>query len=93
MFKHLLALLPLLTGAGAYADTPPVPQPLAPAAQAKSPGAKIAAPQRFPAPAISVTRVTRQRDGSLSIDCVQRPNPKLRLPGNPVTPQNNGVQP
>lgn len=91
MFKRLLALLLLLTGVGAYADTPPVPQPLAPSAQAK--GAKIAAPRRLPAPTISVTRVTRQRDGSLSMDCVQRPNPKLRLPGGGVSPQNGGVQP
>ena len=90
MLKRLLALLPLLTGAGAYADTSPVAQPLAPSAQTK--GAKVAAPRRLPAPTISVTRVTRQSDGSLSMDCVQRPNPKLRLPGGPVSPQNDGVQ-
>jgi hypothetical protein len=93
MLRRLLALLPFLTGAGAYADTLPVPQSLAPAAQAKSPGTKVADLQRLLAPAISVTRVTRQRDGSLSIDCVQRPNPKLRLPGAPVSPRNGGAQP
>jgi hypothetical protein len=93
MFKTLYACLGLLTVCGAQADTLPTPQPLAPSARTKDDGSKIGAPRRLPSPAVSVTRVRRQPDGSLSIDCVQRPNPKLHLPGSPATPHDGGVQP
>jgi hypothetical protein len=67
------------------ADPPPVPalqaQPLAPSAQMKveqtAAPAKTAAMHRVPAPSISETSVTRRPDGSLVMNCVQKPNPKL----------------
>jgi hypothetical protein len=66
---------------GAPAAALPQPQPLAPSAingtQAVSAG-KLAAMHRVPAPAISETRVTRQADGRLLMNCVQKPNPKLK---------------
>ena len=82
MFKALLASLSLLTAVGAQATENPTPQPLVQASQ------KIAKPQlqRLPAPTMSVTRVTRQADGTLSADCVQRPNPKARA-------KSGGAQP
>jgi hypothetical protein len=40
--------------------------------------AKPAAALRLPAPMISETSVTRGADGSLSMNCVQKPNPKLK---------------
>jgi hypothetical protein len=60
----------------------PQPQPLAPSSgikdtQAASAG-KPAAMHRVPAPTISETSVTRQADGRLVMNCVQKPNPKLR---------------
>jgi hypothetical protein len=33
--------------------------------------------QRVPSPTVSETRVTRRPDGSLVVNCAQRPNPKL----------------
>jgi hypothetical protein len=77
-FKALLLALGLLPAIPAHADSPPTPQPLAPSALAKNSSATKGAPRRMTPPAISVTRVTRRADGSLGIDCVQRPNPKLR---------------
>jgi len=72
MSKPILAALGVLIAFGAQAAENPTAQPLAQPAQ------KTAKPQlqRLPAPMMSVTRVTRQADGTLSADCVQRPNPK-----------------
>ena len=54
-------------------------QPLASSAQMKAAGAtgKPAAMHRVPSPTISETSVTRRSDGSLALNCVQKPNPKL----------------
>ena len=81
---RLSASLALLTACGAYAAENPAPQPVAPAAQA------TAKPdlRRLPAPTMSVMRVTRQADGTLAAECVQKPNPRAR--GN-VKP--HGAQP
>lgn len=80
--KPLLICLGLVAGSVALADTPMVPQPLAPSAQAQSGAApmyKPAAKLRLPAPTISVTRLVRQADGSLRMQCDQEPNPKARV--------------
>ena len=54
-------------------------QPLAPSVllNATRTASKPAAMHRVPAPSISQTSVTRRPDGSLVMNCVQRPNPKL----------------
>lgn len=82
----------LLAATAAWADTPMVAQPLAPSAQAKS-GAvaqfKSADKLRLPPPTVTVTRLVRQPDGSLRMQCDQEPNPhaKIALPPNrTVTP-------
>jgi len=82
MLKVVLAALGVLIAFGAQAAEKPTPLPLAQPAQ------KTAKPQlqRLPAPMMSVTRVTRQADGTLSTDCVQRPNPKAQ-------PKSGGAQP
>jgi hypothetical protein len=51
------------------------------------------AARRVLAPSIHVMRATRQADGSLAIDCVQRPNPLLIKPGTPNSTRNNGGEP
>ena len=75
MFKAILAALGVLIACSAQAAGKAAAQPLAQSAQ------KTAKPQlqRLPAPMMSVTRVTRQADGTLSADCVQRPNPKAHV--------------
>ena len=83
--KTRLALFCLGLTANAFAaDAPSAPalhaQPLAPSAQqmkVTQAAAKPAAMHRVPAPSISETRVTRRSDGSLVLNCVQKPNPKL----------------
>ena len=82
MHKSPFAALAMLAVLSAHATDNPVPQPLAQPAQ------KAAKPQlqRLPAPMMSVTRVTRQADGTLSADCVQRPNPKAHA-------KSSGAQP
>jgi hypothetical protein len=55
-------------------------QPLASSAGVKDThaiAAKATAMHRVPAPSISETSVTRRPDGSLIMNCVQKPNPKL----------------
>jgi hypothetical protein len=81
MSKALLAALGVLIAFSAQAENP-TPQALA------QPVQKTAKPQlqRLPAPMMSVTRVTRQSDGSLRADCVQRPNPQAHG-------QKQGAQP
>jgi len=82
MLKAVLAAACVLVAFGVQAAENPSPQPLA------QPTQKTAKPQlqRVPAPMMSVTRVTRQADGTLSADCVQRPNPKART-------KSGGAQP
>jgi hypothetical protein len=73
-----LICLGLLATSVAFADAPMMPQPLAPSAQAKpgvAPAYKPAAKLRLPAPTVSVTRLVRQPDGSLRMQCDQEPNP------------------
>jgi hypothetical protein len=87
--KPILICLGLLAAIDAHADNTATPQPLAVPTQARSASGtatKLGAPRRMPSPTISVTRVTRQADGTLATDCVQRPNPKLRA-------QSGGAQP
>ena len=55
-------------------------QPLAPSPRSEAAqvtDGKLAAMHRVPAPSISETSVTRRPDGSLVMNCVQKPNPKL----------------
>ena len=72
--KRIVFLLPALWAASASAaDTLPV-KSLSAAAPAK---AAPATARRMTSPTISVTTVTRHADGSLALDCAQKPNPKL----------------
>lgn len=77
-----LGLAATATAADAPQASSPQPQPLAPSATIK--GVNGSAPtkpvgiHRVPSPTISETRVTRRADGSLAMNCVQKPNPKLR---------------
>jgi hypothetical protein len=83
--KIRLTIFCLSLAANAYAaDAPPVStlqvQPLAPSTQMKgtqAAAAKGVAMHRVPAPSISETSVMRRPDGSLVMNCVQKPNPKL----------------
>ena len=77
MYQRLLVSLAVLCACGAQAAESPTPLPLAGGA----PAGAVAKPtlRRLPAPTMSVMRVTRQPDGTLAADCVQRPNPKARV--------------
>ncbi|MBS0570926.1 MAG: hypothetical protein JSS28_09975 [Proteobacteria bacterium] len=84
MIRALPSLcLGLLAATVAWADSPMVAQPLAPAAQA-GPGIaaayKPAAKLRLPAPTLTVTRLVRQADGTLRLQCDQEPNPRAQVP-------------
>jgi hypothetical protein len=88
----LIVFLGLLAATAAWADSPMVAQPLAPSAQAKA-GAtaqfKPADKLRLPPPTVSVTRLVRQPDGSLRMQCDQEPNPRAKIalpPDRAVTP-------
>jgi hypothetical protein len=74
--------------ANAFAADPaslaPQAQPLAVSTQTNS--VVKPAMRRLPAPTISETSVTRRADGSLTMNCVQKPNPKLKQ--SVVTPQS-----
>ena len=73
--RILCGLVALLATTGAHAADAPLPaQPLSVATPTK---ALPAQPRGVIPPTVSVTRVTRQRDGSLSLNCVQRRNPRL----------------
>jgi hypothetical protein len=69
-----------------------VAQPLAPSAQSKAGVAPVYKPAdklRLPAPTITVTRLVRQADGSLRMQCDQEPNPRAKIalpPNRTVTP-------
>lgn len=93
MFRQsTLLILGLLAATAARADSPMMPQPLAPYAPAKAgaaPAYKPAAMLRLPAPTITVTRLVRQADGSLRMQCNQEPNPRAKIalpPTQTVTP-------
>ncbi len=82
--KTILALFCLGLNANALAadaaSTPALQvQPLARSAPMSTTGAtaKPAAMHRVPAPSVSETSVIRRPDGSLVMNCVQKPNPKL----------------
>jgi|GEM_PF-4961736 len=49
--------------------------------------------RRVLAPSVHVMRASRQADGTLAIDCVQRPNPLVIKPGAPNSPRQNGGEP
>lgn len=73
--RFLFGLLALASAAAAHAaDAPLATQPLAVPARSKSATAFV---RTSPPPTMSETSVTRQRDGSLAMQCVQKPNPKL----------------
>jgi len=87
----------LLAATAAWADSPMVAQPLAPSVQTDTGAAaqyKPADKLRLPAPTISVTRVVRQADGSLRMQCDQEPNPraKIALPPNRIVTPDAQVQ-
>lgn len=92
--KLLLLCVAMAANASA-ADSPvaPTPQPLAPAAPTV---AKSAAVRRLPPPTVSETSVTRRADGSLAMNCVQKPNPKLKQgmsAANPIARPIESPQP
>jgi hypothetical protein len=77
MLKHVLASLGLLTAFNVQAGSAAAPQPTAsPIAKSAPAPAKSSAPRHAVAPTMSVMSVTRQADGTLAANCVQRPNPK-----------------
>ena len=57
------------------AETVLAAQPLATAAKPKAATPLV---RKSPPPTISETGVTRQADGTLSMNCVQKPNPRLK---------------
>ena len=57
------------------AETVLAAQPLAAAAKPKAATPLV---HKSPPPTISETSVTRQADGTLSMNCVQKPNPRLK---------------
>ncbi|MBS0440142.1 MAG: hypothetical protein JSS33_12105 [Proteobacteria bacterium] len=72
----------LLAASAARADTPMVAHALAPAAASRSgaaPTFKPADKLRLPPPTITVTRLVRQPDGSLRMQCDQEPNPRAKI--------------
>ncbi|HSN00222.1 MAG TPA: hypothetical protein VLS52_04335 [Rudaea sp.] len=90
-------VLGLLAATAAWADTPMIAQPLAPVAQSKSGAAVLFKPAgklRLPPPTVTVTRLVRQADGSLRMQCDQEPNPraKIALPPNRIVTPNAQVQ-
>jgi hypothetical protein len=83
MYQRLLVSLIVLAAFDAQAAENPTPQPLASGTAQETAKPTL---RRMPAPTMSVMRVTRQPDGTLTTDCVQRPNPKAHV-------QNQGAQP
>lgn len=88
----LVLVLGLLAATAVWADSPMIAHPLASSAQAKSGTAaefKPADKLRLPAPTVSVTRLVRQADGSLRMQCDQEPNPRAKI----ALPQNQAATP
>ena len=77
-----LGLVASASAADAMQTLSPSPQTLAPSAGLKGAAgiaaAKPAGIRRVPSPTVSETSVTRRSDGSLIMNCVQKPNPKLK---------------
>ena len=72
----------LLAATVAWADTPMVAHPLAPSALSKAGAAATFKPAdklRLPPPTVTVTRLVRQADGSLRMQCEQEPNPRAKI--------------
>jgi hypothetical protein len=75
IMKLIVFLCAALWAASASAaDAPLTVKTLTSAAPAKTAPANA---RRMTSPTISVTTVTRRADGSLAMDCAQKPNPKL----------------
>ncbi|HET8940558.1 MAG TPA: hypothetical protein VFN13_01040 [Rudaea sp.] len=96
MLKTLCICIGLSAAPLALAS-PMVAYPLAPSTQAKSlstttaSASKPSTLMRLPPPTLNVTRAVRQADGSLSLQCVQRPNPAAKLPPQrTVVPHTGG---
>jgi len=70
-----LGLVALACATAAPAETLLNAQPLAAPAKAK---ASASALRRMTPPTVSETSVSRQADGSLAMNCAQKPNPKLK---------------
>ena len=88
--KYVIPALLLVSATAVAADSPLIPQPLAPSPQATS-GAvafKPAPKLRLPSPKFNETTLVRQPDGSLRMQCNEVPNPraKITLPNHSVTP-------
>lgn len=82
----------LLAASAARADTPMVAYPLAPSAPTgagAAPQFKPADKLRLPPPTITVTRLVRQPDGSLRMQCDQEPNPRAKI----ALPPDRSVSP
>jgi hypothetical protein len=86
-FKPIFLSLGLLAATGAWAADSATQTANTDEAKTK-PGAR-----RVLAPSIHVMRATRQADGSLAVDCVQRPNPLLIKSVAPNSPHKNGGEP
>lgn len=81
ILKTSIACLGLLSASAALADNHVVPEPAAPIAQAKSGAAPAFKPRpllRLAAPTISQTRLVRQPDGSVRMQCDQIANPRAK---------------
>jgi hypothetical protein len=87
-FKSGLLITGLLVATGAAAADV-ISQPV----KAADSSSKPEPARRVLAPSVHVMRATRQADGSLAMDCVQRPNPLLIKPGTPNSPHRNGGEP
>lgn len=79
----LLGSISLGAIAAHAADTILPAQPLAAAATPKSASSLI---RKSPPPTISETSVQRRPDGSLTMNCVQKPNPRLKSSVQPKQP-------
>jgi len=87
--KPVFLVLSVLVAASTHAAEQP--QSVQPAAA--EPAEKVGLPRRVLAPTVHVLRATRQADGSLAVDCVQRPNPRLIKPAAVNSPRRNGGEP
>ena len=88
--RFLFGLVALAAAASSHAAETALPAPpLAAQPLVVAPAAKTGTLMRSAMPpTVSATSVTRQRDGTLSMNCVQKPNPKLRA----ANARANGVQ-
>jgi hypothetical protein len=90
--KLALACLSFAAVDALAADANIPPTPVLSSTQSST-SAKPIAPRRVVAPTISETRATRMPDGSLAINCTDRPNPKAHaLPQQTRSPQRNPDQ-